>query len=83
MHILIVPSFFFTNYTGAPHGELLGLIKLLSSNSCNCSFNSFNSVGAIQYGAIDIGFVPGNKSILNSISLSGTNHGKSSGKTSE
>ena len=83
MHIFIVPSFFFTNKTGAPHGELLGLIKPLSSNSCNCYFNSFNSVGAIRYGEIDIGFVPCNKSILNSISLSGANPGKSSGKTSE
>ena len=50
MHILREPSFFFTNNTGAPHGEILGLMKPLSRRSFNCSFNSFNSAGAILYG---------------------------------
>ena len=32
MHILRDPSFLFTNKTGVPQGEILGLIKPLSSN---------------------------------------------------
>ena len=71
MHILIEPSFFFTNNTGAPYGEMLGLIKPLSNNSCNCILSSPNSAGAILYGAIEIRAVPGNNSIVKSISLTG------------
>ena len=48
MHILIDSSFFFTNNTGAPYGEILGLMKPLSSKSLSCAFKSFNSAGAIQ-----------------------------------
>jgi len=35
MHILIVPSFLLTNNMGAPHGNKLGRIKPLCSNSYN------------------------------------------------
>jgi len=52
-------------------------MHFLSNKSCSCSFSSLNSIGAILYGAIDIGSVPGTKSIQNSISLYGRNPGKS------
>ena len=71
MHNLNDPSFFFTNNTGAPQGEVLGLMNPLSSRSCNYAFSSFNSAGAIQYGDIDMGFVPGTSSMLNSTFLLG------------
>jgi hypothetical protein len=45
MHSLKLSSFFFTNKAGHPQGELLGRMKFLSNNSCNCFFNSANSVG--------------------------------------
>src|SRR3954470_15596926 len=76
------PSFFFTNNTGAPHGETLGRMNLFSSNSSNCFFNSANSDGDIRYGAIDTGLVPGINSIVNSTSLSDGKSFTSSGKTS-
>lgn len=31
IHILCVPSFFFTNITSVPHGDEMGLINLLAS----------------------------------------------------
>ena len=71
-----------TNKTGAPHGEMLGLSKTLSNNSCNCMFNSPNLARAILYGAIEIGAVPDNNSIVKSISLTGGNPGISFGKMS-
>jgi len=67
---------------GAPQGDTLGRMNPLSRSSCNCSFNSFSSSGAIWYGALDIGLVPDNKSMVNSISLSGGNPGSSYGNTS-
>src|SRR5262249_37601905 len=76
------PSFFFTNKTGAPQGEVLGLMNPWSSNSCNCSFSSLSSAGAILYGGKEIGVVPATMSIQNSISLSGGSPGNSSGKMS-
>ena len=54
-----VPSFFFTNSAGASHGEVLGLMYHFSDDSCSWVFNSFSSVGAIRYGAIEIRAVPG------------------------
>ena len=39
--------FLLTNNTGAPHGEILGLIKPLSRRYFNCSFNFLSYVGAI------------------------------------
>src|SRR3954466_1231820 len=76
------PSFFFTNNTGAPHGETLGRMNFFSRNSSNCFFNSANSDGDIRYGVIDTGLVPGINSIVNSTSLSGGKSFTSSGKTS-
>ncbi|KAK4737181.1 hypothetical protein R3W88_000878 [Solanum pinnatisectum] len=83
MHILREPSFFFLNNTGAPHGEILGLMKPLSRRSFNCSFNSLSSAGAILLGGIKIGWVYGMRSIPKSISLSGGTSRKSSGNTFE
>ncbi|GJS39553.1 hypothetical protein Tco_0564596 [Tanacetum coccineum] len=60
------PSFFFTNRTGAPQGEELGLMKPLSVSSCSCSASSFILDGANLYGARAIGVAPGTKSIRNS-----------------
>jgi hypothetical protein len=57
-------------------------MKSLANNSSNCTFNSFNSAGAIRYGAFEIGVVPGNNSIPNSTSLPGGNPEISSGNTS-
>ena len=53
------PSFFLTNNIGAPHDDVLGRTKPLSNKSCNYTFNSFSSVGAIRYEGIDTGSVPG------------------------
>ncbi|GJY32144.1 hypothetical protein Tco_0415639, partial [Tanacetum coccineum] len=66
MHIRKDPSFFFTNRTGAPQGEELGLMKPLSVSSCSCFVSSFILDGANLYGARATGVAPGTKSILNS-----------------
>ncbi|MFS7976617.1 hypothetical protein Hanom_Chr10g00894491 [Helianthus anomalus] len=63
MHILNVPSFFFTKSTGAPQGDELGRIKPFSKSSCNCLDNSSNSDGAKRYGARAIGAAPGASSV--------------------
>src|SRR6187399_2948795 len=78
----MVPSFFLANNTGEPQGEELARINPLSSNSFICFFNSTNSDGAILYGFLYLGVVPGASSIMNSISLSGGTPGSSSGNTS-
>src|ERR1017187_7189368 len=82
MHNRNVPSFFLTNSTGAPHGDVLGLINPLSNISSNCALSSFSSAGAIRYGAFEIGVVPGTNSIPNSTFRSGGNPTISSGNTS-
>ena len=82
MHNLKVPSFFLTNKTGTPQGEKLGLMKLLSINSCNYTLSSLSSVGAIRYGGIEIGVVQGIRSIPKSKSRSGGIPGNSSKNTS-
>ena len=53
----------------------------LSSYSFICFFNSINSDGAILYGFLHMGVVPGASSMLNSISRSG-GMPSSSGNTS-
>ncbi|GJR17767.1 hypothetical protein Tco_0966294 [Tanacetum coccineum] len=53
------PSFFFTNRTGAPQGEELGLMKPLSVSSCSYSASSFILDGANLYGARATGVAPG------------------------
>ena len=82
MHNRNVPSFFLTNNTGAPHGDVLGRINPLSNMSSSYALSSFNSAGAIRYGAFEIGVVPGTNSIPNSTSRSGDSPTISSGNTS-
>lgn len=76
MHILIGPSFFFTNIVDTPNGKWLGLIKPLSNNSYNCFFSSYSSTEAILYGAFEIYVVPKVSLTLNPISVLGANPGK-------
>ena len=73
MHSQKVLSFFLANSTGAPQGEVLGLIKPLSNNSYNWTLSSCNSIGAILCRVIDIGDVPGCNSIVKSTFLYGGN----------
>ena len=72
---------FLVNRTGELQGEVLGLTKPLSHNSCNWTLSSGNSVGAILCGVIEMGIVPGCNSIQKSISLYGGNPDNSSEKT--
>ncbi|PHU09411.1 hypothetical protein BC332_21271 [Capsicum chinense] len=69
------------NRIGVPHGEMLGLMNLLSMRSFNYSFNSLSSARVILYYRIDIGCVSGRRSILKLISLLGGTPGRSSGNT--
>ena len=41
-------SFFFTNDTGAPHGEVLGRMNYFPNNSLIWLLSSTNSTGAIR-----------------------------------
>ena len=79
MHRRIELSFFLTNNTGAPQGDMLGRMKPLSNRSCSCDLSS---VGAMRYGALEMGHVPGSSSIPKSTSHDGGIPGRSSGKTS-
>ena len=82
MHSQRVLPFFFANRTRAPHGEVLGLMKPLPSNSCIWTLSSNNSIGAILCRVIEMGDVPGCNSMQKSTSLGGGNPDSSSGKTS-
>ena len=82
MHSRRVLSFFFSNKIGLPHGEVLGLIKPLSSNSCIWTLSFCNLTGAILCEVIEMGDVLGCNSIQKSTSLYEGNLGSSSGKTS-
>ena len=82
MHILKLPSFFFTNNTSASHGDELGLMKPLSVSSCNYFFNSLNSAEDKWYGALEMGVAPRTRSMPNSTSRWGGKSENSSGKTS-
>jgi hypothetical protein len=53
-----------------------------SYNYVSCFLSYFSSSTDILYGLLEIGAVPGNRSITNSTSLSGGILGNSSGKTS-
>ena len=81
MHSRSVLSFFLENNTRVPQGEMLGLIKSLSNNSCNWTLSSYNSIGAILCRDKEIGDVPRCNSIVNSTSLCGGNHDSSFKKT--
>ena len=59
-----VPSGFFTNRTGEPHGELDGLMAPDSNNSSICSFISSCSAGECLYIGRWTGLAPGCKGIL-------------------
>ena len=65
----------FANRTGAPHGEVLGLMNPLSSSSCSWTLSSCNSTGAILCGVIEMGKVPRCNSIPKSTTLYGGNPG--------
>ena len=77
-----VMSFFLANRTGVPQGEVLGLMKPLSNNSCIWTLSSYNSTDAILCGIIEMGNVPRCNLIQKSTSLYGGNPGSSFGKTS-
>ena len=82
MHNRRVLSLFLENRTGVPQGEVLGLMKPLSSNSYNWTLSSCNSIDAILCKVIEMGDVPGCNSIMKATSLYGGNLGSSSIKTS-
>src|ERR1043165_8051844 len=70
------------NRTGQPHGDELGWTKPLSNKASSWILSSANSCGAILYGRLEIGAVPGIRSTMNSTALLGGMLGSSSGKTS-
>ena len=82
MHSRMVLSFFLANRIGASQGEVLGLRKPLSNNSCNWTLSSCNSIGVILCEVIEMGDVPRCYSMIKSTSLCGGNPSSSSGKTS-
>src|SRR4051812_37803154 len=53
-----------------------------SNSSLSCRRNSSNSMEAIRYEGKKIGFMSGNKSMVNSMALAGGTPGNSPGKTS-
>lgn len=53
-----------------------------SNNSSNWSLRSLSSIGAIGYGALDMGAVPDTRSIVNSTFFVGGKPWRSSGNTS-
>jgi hypothetical protein len=66
--------------TGAPHGDELGWINPLAYNSAICFLSSTSSFIGILYDLFEIGGVPGNNSLMNSISQLGGRPGNSSEK---
>src|ERR1043165_8698307 len=67
---------------GQPHGDELGRMKPFANEASSWVLSSANSCGAILYGRLEIGAVPGIRSTMNSTHLSGGMPGSSSGKTS-
>ena len=82
MHNRRVLSLFFANRTEVPYGEVFGLMKPLSNNSCIWTLSSYNSTGAILCEVIEMGDVLRCNSIQKSTSLYGGNLGSSFIKTS-
>src|SRR3954466_9994166 len=70
------------NRTGQPHGDELGRMKPFSNKASCWILSSANSCGAILYGHLEIGEVPGTRSTMNSTHVSGGIPGSSFGKTS-
>src|SRR3954468_14083225 len=66
---------------GQPHGDELGRMKPFANEASSWIFSSANSCGAILYGRLEIGVVPGIRSTMNSTHLSGGIPDNSSGKT--
>ena len=88
MHRRIESSFILTNNTGTPQGDTVGRMKSLSNRSYSCDLSSysfdlssFSSAGAMQYGALEMGPVPGSSSIPKSTAHDGGIPERSSGKT--
>jgi hypothetical protein len=69
------------NNTGAPQGDELGQINHFDCNSAICFFISTSSFMSILHGPLEIWGVPGNKSIMNSMSRSGGIPNNYSGNT--
>ena len=61
---------------------MLGRMKPLSNRSCSCDLSSFSSAGAMQYGALEMGPVPGSNFIPKSTARDGGIPGRSPRKTS-
>src|ERR1041385_7216291 len=70
------------NRTGQPYGDELGRMKPFANEASSWVFISANSCGAILYGRLEIGAMPGIRFTINSTHLSGGIPGSSSGKTS-
>src|SRR3954462_5122143 len=70
------------NRTGQPHGDELGRMKPFANEASSWVLSSANSCGALLYGRLEIGAVPGLRSTMNSTTLSGGIPDSSSGKTS-
>jgi hypothetical protein len=81
-HICCVLSFFSMNNMGAPQGDKLGQMNPFDCSSAICFFSSASSFTGILYSLLEIGGVPGNSSIINSMSRSGGIYDNSSGNTS-
>ena len=82
MHSRRALSFFLANRTGAPQGEVFGIMKPLSNNSCIWTLSSYNSTDAILCGVIKMGDVPRYNSMIKSTSLCRGNPDSLSKKTS-
>src|SRR3954468_4002179 len=67
---------------GQSQGDELGWMKPFANETSSWALSSANSCGAILYGRLEIGAVPGIRSTMNSTHLSGGKPGSSSGKTS-
>src|ERR1041384_5082349 len=66
------------NRTGQPHGDELGRMKPFANEASSWVLSLANSCGAILYGRLEIGVVPGIRSTMNSMHLSGGMSGSSS-----
>jgi hypothetical protein len=71
------------NNTGAPQGDKLGWMNPFDCNLTIHFFSSASSFMGILYGLLEIGGIPGSKSIINSMLQSSGIPGKSSRNTFE
>src|SRR5258705_7730438 len=71
MHRQRLPSFFLTNNTREPHGDLLGQMKPFQTFSSRNSLSAVNSRGESEYIGLWNGFVPSSRLILRSYSRCG------------